>query len=67
MTAKPLTFMLKDIILLLGEIFGLGVSTGSTSLCVSRERREAKLVKRCRNQDVSFDSFWIEALGLLIW
>lgn len=39
MTSKPLTLMLKEIILLLGDIFGLGVSTGSTSLCFKREKR----------------------------
>lgn len=47
--------MLKAIIFLLGDIFGLGMPSGSASLC---SKREAAAVRSCRHQDAGCDRIW---------
>lgn len=53
---QPLTLMLKEIIFLFGDIFGLDMSSGSTSLLCFKKTRKTCLV-RCVYADgrVSFD------------
>lgn len=55
-TSKQLTFMLKAIILLLGDIFGLGASSVSISLCFKRKKRSGGQLSGAGTHDASFVS-----------
>ena len=58
MHLKPLTLILKEIILLLGDIFGLDESSSSASLLCFKKTRQTYLVRcECKTKGrVSFDS-----------
>lgn len=57
---KSLTLMLKEIVFLFGDIFGLGISSGSTSLLCFKKTRKTHLVRYVHKTGgrVSFDSLW---------